>query len=1456
MTKTSEALRDRLRRVLSSNDNRKARHTRRPEGAISVPATLEQEQFWCMGHLASDQAMVNVSRAWTIRGAFNPERLQAALTGLTHKYDSLRTALVETDGVLQLNIAERAPVDFIVRDLRETSDDLYALITSECETAFDLSAVPLVRARAYKQDEDDWVLLIVYHHALMDGWSLSALCREIGALYADLNSVVERPVYDFGDHAKALALKAAKEPLDQSLARWHSRDDPETTLALPFDYKAPASPNFDSHTVPVAISAARHSAIEDLAGRIKVAPVAIVLAAFRATLFHITGQREFRIGSTVLNRHTAELRSMIGALVKTVPLHQSLATEMTLLQLCQREHQSILQALAPSDDEMQTAQESPAISSPETLQAVLNYRGFITRGLQLKDCVVTPLSLPARPTPFPLVLNLEPSASGYCGEFVSNAAVFSVATTQRIEQTFQEVLDQLLTAPHTLLEDLGYTQKEAILRSPDPAGRALIPDLIERAFSEYSDKTAVVISDQRFSYQHLDRASAAWANALMDAPGAPGDLIALAMPRGFEFIAAMIGIWRSGRAFVPLAPGDPPDRLHRLLSQCAPAHFIGPSELAQTLGLSALKPSDKQDVTPLDVRADDLAYVMFTSGSTGTPKGVAVPQRAIANLLAGLREILSPQPEDRMLSVSSTTFDSIIYEFLMPLTTGGVLVMITESLRKDPWFIVEEMRFVPPDHFFATPSMWRMLVQVGLPVMPNLKALTGGEALSPQLAQDLLPLVGQLYNGYGPTEATVFSTYQQVRAEGLEIAQANVSGHPIGMPLPGYAVTIVDEDGCPVWPGRVGEICISGPGVALGYYKDPERTQLSFVEGRDAPAAGRWYKTGDLGRVLDNRAIGYAGRKDQQVKISGQRIEPGEVEHLILSSGLAAAASVLTADIEGTQTLVAVFVPKQEASTEQLRDYLRAHLPSAWVPGIVAEIEELPLTTTGKLDRTALLNLVLEAPEDAPLRYDLDVEIAPAVVDGWHQALGSAIRNVDQHFFDAGGNSLLLVRMLTHIRDRTKCHLPVADAFANATPLGLHKLLQGSSPLQLHEGLVLAKDGQGANPLIFTPGVEPAAPKIDEFLKTVPDDQSVYYLKSPIALPKTSETAFATMVGEYVDVLEHTFPETPLHVVGFSYGGSEAFETAREIASRAMPKPQLTIIDNGPNLSLFTNIPKGFDAYQSVREQMRRTHVFGVWDGDLTLIRGNNPTLIRLAMMTYGWDDHVTGQVSVHLLPAKHSEMMREYAADTVSACLGQTQAETVFKPSSGSAERRGVAELMSARNFDTALEKLTKVAQDDPFHSWSALLADDLATKLGLDGKPILERWIDTTDHNPPEGIPALAWHAGRAEALMRLGEMKTARFEVETARNGAPTLPVLEINYAKLLHQTNHAEKALTIIEQACERWGLTSHINLHMGICLAKLDEYERALPHLQQARHDHPGNMAVVRWLTKTEQGCGG
>jgi amino acid adenylation domain-containing protein len=652
----------------------------------------------------------------------------------------------------------------------------------------------------------------------------------------------------------------------------------------------------------------------------------------------------------------------------------------------------------------------------------------------------------------------------------------------RIAAHLRTLLDGGLAAPDTPVAELPLLPEDEldqVLRRCNATDRpyppdATLPGLLAARARQSPERVAVAGPSGRLTYRELHAAAGLLAERLRGRGVAPGALVGVCLPRSPELVVALLAIGRAGAAYVPVDPAHPPARRRLILAEAAPALVVTTEALAPDL------PPDREllllDGTTADpaprvstggpgteagrpVRPDDLAYVMYTSGSTGRPKGVAVPHRALANLLLALGDVLPAGPGDVWLGLTSVAFDIAAVELFLPLVTGGQVIIAPDSAVRDGGALVRLIREYGVNRVQATPSGWQLLLAGGFgpatgdpgqSAVEPVVALAGGEALPPPLARDLLGRVQRLFNMYGPTETTVWSTADEV------------TGHPgevtIGRPIANTRAYVLDAARRPLPLGLPGELYLAGAGLAEGYLGQPELTAQCFLPDPFAPpgSPARLYRTGDRVRWRPDGRLSFLGRFDDQVKVRGHRVEPGEIEARLLEHPAVAQAAVVARPDH--DDLAGYLVARGAApSPGELREHLSRILPAAMVPAVFVFLDRLPLSPSGKLDRAALPAPAAPHAEPGPRaapsgtagRAPAGVPpVAQVIREIWQDVLKIDDIGLDDDLFDLGGHSLTITRIIARMQDRLGVSMPLDAFFDTPTIAGIAEAAQRMSGTQ------------------------------------------------------------------------------------------------------------------------------------------------------------------------------------------------------------------------------------------------------------------------------------------------------------------------------------------------------------------------------------------------------------------------
>jgi len=1022
-----------------------------------IPTTEAQREVWLADRLSPQASLAyNESMDLRLDGALDVQALRQALSRLVARHEALRASF-SADG-LQLMIAQAEPFEPALHDLSGPDADarLAQARIEAVETPFDLENGPLFRAALYRLPAQRHVLLMTAHHAVCDGWSWGVICEELGRLYAEQLGAGPGPQAParYADYAAWEAAEAAAPAMQAHLAFWLARFAGGTlpVLELPLDRPRAPVRSFAARRIDAQLDAPLVDAVRKLGARSGASLFATLFSVFAATIHRLSQQDDLVIGVPSAGQAVADMPRVVGHCVNLLPIRVAVESQTPMDGLLRQCGSTLLDAF-----EHQTLTYGSLLkqlplprdpSRPALVSVMFNLDRDAGTGDDLFPGLRTQVAAnPRRFENFELFLNIVPADGGLRLELQYNTALFDEATVQRWLALYRAALERFVQQPALpVAAALAPTAQDAALLAAFNAtaapfdAQARVDALIARQAAATPEATALIAGDTRMSYRELDQRANALAHALRARGVAAGELVGLSCARDAHMLVALLGILKSGAGYVPLDPSFPQERLDfmakdadlRLVvadASTAPHWDTGPVAVvhAHALAPQAAAPA------PLG-SAEDVAYVIYTSGSTGKPKGVRVPHRSVANLLGSLRTTPGITAAHTTLAVTTLSFDIAVSEVIMPLTVGACVVVADKEQAMDG----ERLRALVERHdvrfIDATPSTWRLLLEAGWPGRADLLAVCTGEPLPADLAQQLLPLVGQLWNGYGPTETTVWSSFHRV-----ETADAPV---PIGRPVANTAFHVLDAQCQPLPVGVTGELYIAGAGVTLGYLNRPELTEERFVPAPDGTPQ-RWYRTGDLGRWRSDGVLECLGRADHQVKVRGYRIELGEIEaNLVRHPQVERALVVTREDQPGNVRIVAYVVPRGAmAPAADLKRHIGAFLPEYMLPQHFVALDAFPLLPNGKVDRKALpAPRHVALAEAAPQRHATEFECE--ILAAMEEVLSLSGLGFDDDFFALGGHSLLAARLTMKLSRQLGVKVPMSTLFEAPTSARLAAALE------------------------------------------------------------------------------------------------------------------------------------------------------------------------------------------------------------------------------------------------------------------------------------------------------------------------------------------------------------------------------------------------------------------------------
>ncbi|MFF2658536.1 amino acid adenylation domain-containing protein [Kitasatospora sp. NPDC058032] len=1038
------AKRELLSRRLRSRTAARQTIARRAADA-PVPLSYAQERLWFMEQFAPGTAAYNIPVVRRLRGPLDVPALRRALDASLARHETLRSRYPATDdGRPLLVIDPPGPADLT---LAEADDAAHAerLVDEAAAVPFDLEHGPLLRAHLVRLAADDHVLLLVVHHSVSDGWSSEVLLGEVLRGYtahvAGQPDPLPELAVQYGDFAIWQRERLSGDRLAAEVAHWARELAGVEPLELACAAPRPPRQTFDGAGYGFEVDRALLDRLTALGKRHDATVYMVLLAAFQALLARFSGQRDFAVGSPIAGRPEPELEALVGMFVNVLALPARLDGDPTFTELLCRTRDTCLEAYAHQElpfAQLVTELKVPRdVSRPPVFQAVLAVQNYAVQREAATSgelpVEVEPFGVRASGTRFDLELFLQEWPQGLLGSFNYNTDLFAEADIARLA----EHLGRLLTAvadrpdaPLSALDDLPEAERAfEIERFNDTATdrpATTLTALVAEQIARTPEAVAVSFEDgASLTYRQLDAAADRIAVRLAAEGVGPGSLVAISAERSPELVAGLLGVLRTGAGYTPLEPGYPAERLAFLLADSAAPVLLTQRRLPVPDGCTARvllldDPAEWPKVRakaprPAGPAPDDTAYLIYTSGSTGRPKGVPNTHRAIANRLQWMQDTYRIGPADRVLQKTPAGFDVSVWEFFWPLITGARIVLAKPGGQKDAGYLRDLVvrAGVTVAHF--VPAMLTVfLAEDGIERCTTLRRVVcSGEALPPDTAREFTTRLPDcaLANLYGPTEAAVDVSSWECEGP-LRVV-------PIGLPIDNTRLYVLDRALRPVPPGAPGELHIGGTAVALGYHRRPGLTAARFVPDPYGPPGSRLYRTGDLARRRPDGTLEHLGRIDQQVKIRGLRIEPGETEAALRAQpGIADAAVVVREDRPGDKRLTGYLVPApgaDEPDPAALRATLKRTLPDHQVPAAFAVLPALPLTPNGKLDRRALPAPQIRRDAGAAKPVTEAERVLAAI---WAEVLGLPEVGTDEDFFDLGGHSLLATQVVAKARKR------------------------------------------------------------------------------------------------------------------------------------------------------------------------------------------------------------------------------------------------------------------------------------------------------------------------------------------------------------------------------------------------------------------------------------------------------
>jgi amino acid adenylation domain-containing protein len=1323
-----------------------------------LPLSFAQQRLWFIDQLAPGNPAYNFPAAVHLRGPLNLAALQHSLNEIVKRHELLRTTFAIVDGRPVQVIAPTLTIALPVMNLRELPEaerevEVQRLVTEEANLPFSLAAGPLVRATALQLGETEYVGLLTMHHIVADGWSVGILIRELAVVYEALSGARSSPLPElpiqYADFAHWQRQWLQGDVLDTQLSYWKQqlRGAPPLLDLLP-DHPRPVVQTFRGAHESLLLPEGVGAGLKALSREAGATLFMTVLAAFKVLLQRYTGQDDIVIGTPIANRNRREIEGLIGFFVNTIVLRTDLGGDPSFRELLGRVREVCLGAYAHQDLPFEKLVEEVHVerdlSRNPLFQVMFVLQNGSPRAVELPGLTLSPVEGSSETAHFDLTLQIVDDEQGLTATFVYNADLFEAATIAHMLRTFQTLLSAVVADPALRLSDLPLLTKaeqqqlvvewnDSKTDSPQDLG---IHQLFEAEVARTPDAIAVVCAGEELTYAELNRRTNQLAHHLRTLGVGPEVAVGICVEPSSEMIIGLLGILKAGGVYVPLDPTYPQERLAFMLDDARVPVLLTQARLASGLpehrarvvcldsGWEAIARESAENPASATM-PQGLAYVIYTSGSTGRPKGVLVSHGSIAEHCRAVQKYYEIVPNDRVLQLASLSFDLSLEQILPTLIAGAGLVMMGADIWPPAEFHKRASQFgltvlnLPTGYWQELAREWADVPEL----VQNIQArlfVVGGDSMSPA-ALDLwqrTPVSSiRLLNAYGPTETTITATAFEIGPRLCETTP--LLRVPIGRPLANRAIYILDQHDNPVPIGVPGELHVGGLGIAQGYLNRPELTAAKFVPDPFSSAPGaRLYKTGDLARYLPDGNIEFLGRADDQVKVRGFRIEPGEIE-AVLGQHPAVHEAVVAArdDALGEKRLVAYVVaaPQSPPTAQDLRSFLKQKLPEHMVPAVFVRLDALPLTPTGKVDRRALsapdgtrpeLEKTFVAPRDV-----LEIQLTHL----WEEVLSVRPIGVTDNFFELGGHSMAAVRLFALIENQLGTRLPLAAVFQGATIEHLAGLLRHDAIPASHPCLVPIQPGFAKPPLFL---VHPAGGHVFPYIHladALGRDQPCYGLQGRgLEAGQDPQARIEDMAVYYLEAVQSVQSHGPYLLGGWSMGGLVAFEMAQQLLAQGQRVALLALLDARlptpdekfaeedleatllgdvvryfglslgpwealsrlPKHELLTRVleqaqhaglvPPDIQAFQAQRFlelckadfRATRNYALRCYAGRVTLFKASEELGGTPSDPMFGWSRWASGGVDLHVVPGNHANMVYkphvEVLAEKLRACVEQ----------------------------------------------------------------------------------------------------------------------------------------------------------------------------------------------------------
>jgi amino acid adenylation domain-containing protein len=1034
--------------------------------------SFAQQRLWFQEKLTRGSGAFHLALGTKLKGQLNVPALEQTFTEIIRRHESLRTSFPMIDGELVQQISSPSRFEIPIVDLRrcdETDQKTISrdLAQAELSLPFDLASGPLARAILIRHRDDEYTIICTLHHIISDGWSRGLMVKEISTLYeafcgAERSPLAELPI-QYADFAEWQRRRLQGDALEPELSYWKEQlAGAPPLLALPTDRPRPAIQSYRGATEPFILGQHLTTQLKSLSQQRGMTLFMTLLAAFQTLLFRYSAQEDIVVGTTAANRERSDIEDLIGFFVNMLALRTNFSGNPRFEELLEQVREATFKAYVyqgvPFERLVQELQPRRNPSYSPVFQVVFSFQNQPTLvGLSLPGLTLSVPEVDLTTSQFDLLLDLSEGADGLAGTLQYNADLFDRATIVRMAEHFRNLLEGIAAHPEQRLSELPLQSETERVESlvewnqteAEYPRENCIHELFARMAEQQPDAVAAVFEDQQLSYGELHSRSNQLARHLKESGVRAGDLVGVCLDHSLEELIGLLGVLKAGAGYVPVDPEHPLQRLSFMLADSGAATILTQQRFVEALtpcatGLVCID-RDWPSIAGQSAAAPDIstppasvAYVIYTSGSTGEPKGVSVTHRSLVNYAWWAKDVYLRNDSLNFALYSSVAFDLTVTSIFVPLITGNKVAIYRWADKQAP--LDQILNENEAGILKLTPSHLALIKDRDNRQSSIKRLIVGGENFETDLARRIHESFGgqvEIYNEYGPTEATVGCMIYQ-----FDAVRDQRQGVPIGRPAANAQLYVLDKWLQPAAVNVTGELCIAGDGLAQGYLNRSSLTAEKFIPNPFA-AGERMYRTGDLCRMLPDGNIEYLGRRDQQVKFHGYRVELNEIQWALKQHPqIRDSVVMIRSDKQGKDVMVAYYVSRQELEVAEIRAFLSERLIGETIPNLFVHLRKLPLTLNGKINYQALPSLE-EARQKLHRTYTAPRSPQEESVAGiWAEVLSMERVGIHENFFTLGGHSLLATQIIHRINQSFEIDLPMRVMFDDPTIAGLSLLIE------------------------------------------------------------------------------------------------------------------------------------------------------------------------------------------------------------------------------------------------------------------------------------------------------------------------------------------------------------------------------------------------------------------------------